>query len=271
MFFETIDNIELLQSEKLNNISWLSHAFTTKKSGISEGVYSSLNLFSSDEEEYKNALENRKILSKVMNFNYENLTLARQVHGKNVFKVTSNEIGRGAFSHQEAIPETDALITNIPNVPIMLLYADCLPIIVVDKKNKSIGVVHAGWKGTAQAILDETIKQMFLHFNSQPENLFIAFGVGISRKNFQIGQEAFDLLSKVNYSENSFDFINDKIYADLIEINVSQALNLKVPNKNIDYNRALCTYEHKELFYSYRRDNKVTGRHSAIAFIKSSV
>lgn len=271
MFFEKIDNVELLKSEKLSNIEWLQHGFTTKKTGLSKGVYESLNLFSPEEEEFKNVLENRKILSKVMNFNYENLTLARQVHGKNVFNITSNDIGRGSFDHAHAIAETDSLITNISNVPIMLLYADCLPIIIADKKNKAIGVVHAGWKGTAQAILDETIKAMFSYFNSQPENLFIAFGVGISKKNFQIGQEAFDLLSKVNYSDKSFEFIENKIYADLIEINTSQALNLEIPKENIDYNKELCTYDNEDLFYSYRRDNKITGRHSAVALIKDGV
>ena len=264
---EKIENLQLLKSSKLKELKWLNHAFTTKVGGCSKNVYASLNLYCHDETEFNKALENRKLLAKAMCFDPLKMVFARQVHGKQVYLVNQDDIGKGSLNHNEAIAETDALITNLPETPLILLYADCLPILIADKKNKAIGVVHAGWKGTAQNILVETLKAMELHFNSQKENFIIAFGIGISKSNFEIGNDAKEKLSLVNFSDNSFEVRNEKIYADLIEINTSQALNFGVPKENIDYNKDLCSYENSELFYSYRRDNKITGRHGAIIFI----
>ncbi|MFN8577440.1 MAG: peptidoglycan editing factor PgeF [Candidatus Sericytochromatia bacterium] len=260
------NGLKLLQSELLLDIKGVNHAFSTKIGGISQGVYESLNIYSSQPEESINAKENRKILGDVLGFDSNSLVLAQQVHQANVHHVLKNDIGRGSQSPKDAISGTDSLITGEKDIPIMLLYADCLPILIADKNSKCVGVIHAGWKSTEKQILVETIKKMQSDFNINVKDLIIAIGIGISVKNFEIGQEVMDKLSRVSFSDKCFEERNNKIYADLIEINKSQALNFDVPEENIDYNKDLCTFENKDLFYSYRRDNKITGRHSAVIF-----
>lgn len=260
------NGLKILQSELLLDIKGVSHAFSTKVGGISEGVYKSLNIHSSIPEESIKAKKNREIFGNNLGFNNERLVLAQQVHEANVYNVQLSDIGRGSQTPKDAIPQTDSLITGEKDIPIMLLYADCLPILLSDKNSKCVAVIHAGWKSTEKEILIETIKKMQNDFNINKKDLLIAIGIGISIKNFEIGQEVKDKLSKVSYSNKCFDNRDNKIYADLIEINKSQALNFDIPEENIDYNKDLCTFENEELFYSYRRDNKITGRHSAVIF-----
>ena len=123
------NDLKLLKAANMENLLWLEHAFTTRIGGISSGHYHSLNLFGRDEES-KNAIENRKKLADTLGFNPEKLVLGQQVHGKRVQVVTVNS--------PNPAPETDALVTNLPGIPLMLLYADCLPLLIADKKNKCI-------------------------------------------------------------------------------------------------------------------------------------
>jgi len=261
------NNLTFLAAENLLRQDWLVHAFTTRPGGISRTQYSSLNLYGNHSEEYQNCLENRKILGETLGFAPEKLVLAQQVHGNQVKTIGEKESGRGALSHQTAIPETDALITNIPGTPLLLLYADCLPILLADCKKKVVGVVHAGWKGTAKQILSETLKKFQAEYHSDFSDLQIAFGVGISDCCFEIGWETKAELEKVSYSEQAFGERNGKIYANLVEINKSQALKSGVPQENICLPAGFCSFCQEELFYSYRRDQQNTGRHGALIFI----
>lgn len=262
------DGLKILQSDLLLDIKGISHGFSTRVGGISEGSYRGLNIYSSDPDEAIKAKENRKIFGNTLGFNSNDLVLAQQVHEANVYNVIESDRGRGAISAQDAIPKTDALITGEKELPIMLLYADCLPILIADKKSKCVGVIHAGWKSTEKEIIVETIKKMQNDFNVNKKDLIVAIGIGISFKNFEIGEEVKERLSKVAYSSKCFNNINGKLYADLIEINKNQSLNFDIPEENIDYNKDLCTFDNEDLFYSYRRDNKITGRHSAVILKK---
>jgi YfiH family protein len=253
------NNLKLLKAPGLEKLGWLEHAFTTRVGGVSTGPYHSFNLFGR-EEEAGNALANRKKLGETLGFASEKLVRAGQVHGKRVQIVTEPGLS--------PVPETDALVTNVPGIPLMLLYADCLPVLVVDPENKAVGVIHAGWKGTAQSILTETLEVMSRQYGSRKADFLIAIGIGIARCCFEIGPEVKEKLSLVSFSENVFETRDKKIYADLLEINKSQAVNYGVPEENIAYNRDLCTFCNQDLFYSYRRDNKITGRQGAVIIRK---
>lgn len=76
------------------------------------------------------------------------MTTCKQVHGNKVACITEENIGSGAISFANSIDDTDALITNLKNVPLTLFFADCTPIIIYDPKNNAIGVAHGGWRGT---------------------------------------------------------------------------------------------------------------------------
>jgi hypothetical protein len=248
-------------SDFLSSLNWLNHGFTTRIGGISKKEFEGLNLYSYDKNEFKNVIENRKILAKDCNFDYKSLVLAKQIHSNNVHIVQENDKGKGALDHNFSVDNIDAFIINKKNIPIMLLFADCLPIIVVDLKNKVTSLIHAGWKGTYYKILINTLEKMENDFSSNKKDLFITFGICINSCCFEIKEDVKLKLEEVNYKRDSFEFRNNKIYANLQKINSSQAINFGVPEKNIEYNN-LCTFCNEDLFFSYRRNNN-TGRHGA--------
>lgn len=268
MYITKNQNLKILKSNLLDTIENIGYAFTTRIGGISPAPYNELNIHSILANEKENSFRNREILGNTIGFDSKKLVLAQQVHGENIHIVTKNDVSKGAFSHLDAIPETDALITDVKNIPIMLLYADCLPILLADKSGKAIGVVHAGWKGTAKKIVMKTIEKMCTIFDLDSSNIVTAIGIGISKNFFEIQSDTKEKLELATYSTKSFEIRNEKIFADLLEINKSQIINAGVNTHNIDYNTELCSYKDSDLFYSYRRDNQVTGRHSAVIWLK---
>lgn len=262
MYLIKKQTLKILKSELLDKIENINHAFTTRIGGLSQVPYNSLNLSSILENE--NAFKNRKILADTLGFDSEKLVLAQQVHSDNIHIFNLTDILEKIF----LIQQTDSLITNIPNIPLMLLYADCLPILLAEKTGKAIATVHAGWKGTAQKIVMKTIEKMCDTFDLLPQNIVVAIGVGISKNFFEIQNETKEKLELASYTDKAFEFRNGKIFADLLEINKSQIIKAGVNKNNIDYNTQLCSYKDSDLFYSYRRDNQVTGRHGSVIWLK---
>lgn len=115
--------------------------------------------------------EDMKVVCKDGNFNIENLTSNIQIHSNIVNKIDKNNIGQKE--------EGDALITNLSNVPLLIFTADCVPIAIIDKKNKAIALAHAGWRGTYDAIAKKTIEKMIENYNTNPEDLVCVIGPSI--------------------------------------------------------------------------------------------
>jgi copper oxidase (laccase) domain-containing protein len=125
------------------------HAFTTRHGGVSTGIFEALNLGQNLGDDPENVRENYRILGGALGFDPERLALSRQVHGTGVRLVTEDN----RFPPFEAIPyEADALITAEKDIPLMILTADCVPILLYDPAVGAVGAVHAGWRGTARDI-----------------------------------------------------------------------------------------------------------------------
>lgn len=122
------------------------------------------------------SLNNRKRFLDKIGMNYRSLVCTKQVHGANVVCVEEKDKGKGALSLDTALPDTDALITNITNIPLAVFTADCLPVLLYDLAAQVIGVVHAGWKSSKENIAPETVSLMREKFNIHPQNLFVFFG-----------------------------------------------------------------------------------------------
>ncbi len=128
--------MELLQFASLAAIPGLHHAITTREGGVSQGEFSYLNLGFHVGDELEKVRQNRRILAREMGFEPQNLAAAQQVHGNNIHVVGARHDGRGARDCESAIPATDALITREKNLPLLVLVADCAPILLVAPKNR---------------------------------------------------------------------------------------------------------------------------------------
>lgn len=157
----------------------------------------------------------------------------------------------------------DAVITDMNNIFIGIKTADCLPILIFDPKNKAIGAVHAGWKGTANGILRKTIIRMNEVYGCSPETLLMAMGPCIKGCCYEVGDEVIGALKKEASNEHYIFRVNNKNYIDLSLANKSQALALGVRKENI-WISSDCTYCKHSEYASYRFYGKESNRQYGI-------
>ena len=98
------------------------------------------------------------------------------------------EIGCGAGSYADALAHTDAIMTNLPGVPLMLCIADCVPVIVYDPVKRAVAVIHDGWRGTVQRLAAKTVFAMRLAYGSDPKDLLAYVGPSISRAHYEVSE-----------------------------------------------------------------------------------
>ena len=161
----------------------------------------------------------------------------------------------------------DALITNIPNKPLIIKVADCIPILLYDKENKVLSLVHSGWKGTLQNITSKTINIMINKFNSKPNNIIACIYPSIRQCHFEVEE---DVYSQFKNKTNNIDKYTikkeNKYYIDLQSIIKDNLKELGI-NNIIDTN--ICTYCNNHIYHSYRY-NHTDKRNILLAMIKES-
>lgn len=225
--------------------------------GESDLVPGSLNLALQVEENQNKVLRNRRKFAAAIGVKPDRFTTCAQVHGNNVQVVTEDLIGRGAVSFADTIPETDALITNLADVPLLLFYADCVPVLLADPVTGAIGLAHAGWRGTAAQIAKKTVRAMIEAFGVNPDNLLAAIGPSIGSCCYEVDDVVRDRMP--GYEACFAGKCDGKYLLDLWQVNRQQLLEAGIIPSNIS-TAGVCTNHNPELFFSYRYENGKTGR-----------
>lgn len=238
----------------------VKHGFSTRIGGESLTPFDTLNLGLTVEDDKYSVLRNRRAFALALGLDADRIVVPNQVHGKIVRLVTASDAGKGALDHADSIPDTDALITNTPNLTLSLHFADCGSVFLLDPVNKAIGLVHSGWKGTAAKIVTETIQAMVREFGSDPKKLLAAIGPSIGRCCYDVGEDvAMQLFKAFPHDERVISrFSTGKWSADLKMANLILLRNAGVEDSNIAISEH-CTCCCPDEFFSYRRDGK-TGR-----------
>ncbi len=239
--------------------------FSTRRGGVSEFPYNSLNLGLHVGDRKIDVIKNRDLLFETAGINRKSVVVAEQIHGSRIAVVDKNNSGCGYFSHSSALSGFDGMITKEKNTPLFAFFADCVPIILFDDKNHIAGIAHAGWKGTIGKIAAEIVGQAVKEFSSKLEDINIIIGPSISIKNYEIDKKMADLfLQEFDNSDNFIIKSDNSYYLDLKKVNRKILLNSGIKNENIFVENKYCTFEDEDLFYSYRRDGKSTGRMAAV-------
>lgn len=239
------------------------HAFTSRLGGHSLPPYDSFQLNFGNEhsgDAYQAILSNRQLLAEFLDANVKDFVACQQVHGNHIYPVKNEDRGRGALAYGDGIEATDALITNQRGIPLMVMVADCVPILLSDPVQGVIAAIHAGWRGTAKLILKNTLKKMQQDYGSKPEDIQVAIGPSIGQCCFEVDYPVVD-----NFKEQ-IDITNPKLieargskyFPDLKQINRIQALQASIVEEHIQIIN-LCTYCNQQ-FFSYRREKGITGR-----------
>ena len=252
----------------------VTHAVSTRIDGVSKPPFDSLNLALHVGDEPENVIANRKKFVQSLGFDITDIVTPNQVHGEKIFRVDENYRGCGCTNYADSIPETDALITNTPALPLMLCFADCVPIFFVDVANSAIGLAHGGWRGTFKKIAAKTLLKMGDEFGTRPENCLIGIAPSIGACCYEVSGEVLDKCKEA-FPKNVDELLierDGKIFLDLWRANVVQLLEIGVPEENIDV-AGECTCCNVGWYFSYRAAHKKnldrTGRIAALIALKA--
>ena len=139
------------------------HGFSTRLGGVSQGIYSSMNLSFTRGDEEEAVKENYRRIAEAIGFSYDSIVCSDQTHTTNVLRVGQKDCGNG-ITHPRPYPDGDGLITDEPGVTLATFYADCVPLYLVDPVRKAIGLSHSGWRGTVGKIGKVTVEAMVKQF-----------------------------------------------------------------------------------------------------------
>ena len=239
----------------------VDHCFTTRIGGVSTGHFSCLNMGLHREDKPENVRQNYEKVCAALNFDIDKIVVTDQYHTTNIHIATSDDCGFDFFAERK-LTHIDGLITNTPSLVLNTYYADCVPLLFLDPKNRAIANCHAGWRGSAQDMAGKTVRRLQQEFGTNPAELLVGIGPSISMANFEIGKDVVDEFTMLHtfadkYLSPSYSKA-DKWQLDLWGINFQLLLNAGVSPENIEI-AELCTYADSELFYSHRRDGLKRG------------
>jgi polyphenol oxidase len=258
---------------KFNNLSQFSNLVqfvSTRLGGVSQPPYDSLNLGFGTSDTPENVSQNRKILAETLEIPLENFCVPQQTHSANSKIITSQDAGKGIFTKETALPNTDGLISNQTNICLLVQSADCVPVLMYDSKNQVIAAVHAGWRGTVQKIVANTFEQMKNTFNSTPEHIWVGVGASISPECYEIGEEVVESVEKAFKTKEKYliwNKITQKYHLDLWFANQQTLIEMGIPSKQIEI-MGICTQKNSDMFFSSRQAKGITGRFGAGIMLK---
>jgi YfiH family protein len=280
--------VELLQADSLAKVPWLVHGFSTRKGGDSRlDGQRVLNLGFTEWDSREIVVRNRGKLLRAAGAAEMPLMALRQIHSDvtHIFAQPPAEPCRG-----------DAAITQAPGLLLSVQAADCVPILLVDKRQRVVAAVHAGWRGTLARIVAKTIGRMRYEFGSRPADILAAVGPAIGRCSYEVGPEVAQdfsgqFASAAEWFDGPFERLAageppvllpwltmmppghepppERVWLDLRAANRWQLIDAGVPARNITIS-TLCTACRTDLLFSYRREGKNTGRMMAIVGIRDS-
>ena len=230
------------------------HAFTTiREGGVSLTPYFSFNLGDHVGDNKSAVKTNRTLLVEKFGLPQTPIFLT-QTHSTRVIQLP--------YSGQNL--EADAVYTNVPHQVCAVMTADCLPVLFATTSGNEVAAAHAGWRGLCDGVLEETVKC----FQAKPEDIITWFGPAIGPTAFQVGVDvvkqfvAVDEKAKLAFQPDAIE--EGKYLGNLYQIATQRLNNLGITQI---YGGNHCTFNEKELFFSYRRDNQ-TGRMASVIWFE---
>lgn len=270
MLKSNIHNVPFYRFSGLGSYYRLVHFISTRDGGVSEGEQSSLNIGFLPEDSPDNVLTNRELLLSGLNIPLETVVLGEQRHTTNIRIVTKEEMGRGAMDKESRLPETDALITAVPGICLVVLAADCVPVLLYDTEKRVIAAIHAGWKGTVGRIVEKVVERMNREFNCEAKDIRAGIGPAIGPCCYEVGKDvAMAVQNGIGDLGEFLEKVNEsgKYIFNLWEANRQQLIHAGLHSGRIEM-AGMCTCCHHDEFFSYRASRGNTGRFAAGIMIR---
>lgn len=266
-----IAGVPFLSDEALNARSGILIAFSMRIGGVSASPYDSLNLAAHVGDDPIAVDENRQRFTNALGIGSlrDRLVASEQVHGTHVVTVGERDAGRGAFAAWDdssgspggaPVPATDALITLAPDVPLLMLYADCVPVVLVCERPRAIAVVHAGWRGALASLPGKAAIELAHTAGAETAALTAYIGPHVGACCYEVDET---LLSRFVNTFGTIAAVDGRL--DLSSAVVESLVGAGLRREAI-LDAGTCTLDHAEEYFSYRA-SRVTGRHGALAVL----
>jgi purine-nucleoside/S-methyl-5'-thioadenosine phosphorylase / adenosine deaminase len=282
------NGVQWLAVPAWERIPWLWHGFSTRRGGVSrayclEDAPAELNLGFTPDDQRENVLRNRELLAEALTGDHTTpLATVRQIHS-NVLVVGGS--ASACSEPGKPLGRGDGLMTEQSGVLLGIQTADCIPVLVADRRRRAVAAFHAGWRGTVKRIVENGIGRMRLEFGSRPEDMVGAIGPGILACCYAVGEDVYsEFESQFTYGPELFRevYVTDPVrtkypmlfltqrapghspigpslHVDLVEANRRQLLAAGLKPEAIQVVGA-CTNCHPELFFSHRGSRGRCGR-----------
>ncbi len=256
--------------ENLENTGLVRHGFSTRLGGVSEGCLSSMNLSFTRGDDPEKVRENFRRMGKAIGFETKDLVLSDQTHTTNVRRVTEEDRGKG-FDKEKDYTNTDGLITNVPGLMLVTIYADCVPLYFVDPVHKAIGLSHSGWKGTVHRMGKVTMERMAEEFGTRPEDVQAAIGPSICQDCYEVSEDVAQAFMD-EFADQLDDRLvyrkgNGKYQLNLWNANEQILLEAGIRPEHLSITN-ICTCCNHELLFSHRASHGQRGNLAAFLGLK---
>lgn len=242
---------------------------STRAGGVSRGPRGSLNLGLHVGDRAEEVIENRRRLFAAAGMPLERSVWCRQVHEDRVAVVSESDIGRGALGERDVVADADAMVTDLIDVPLAVMVADCVPVVIYDPGSHAIGVAHAGWAGTVRRIASATVATMRERWGGDPADMRAVIGPSIGPREYEVGRDVADA-ARDAYPGDADKVIRTAPYGglrfDLWAANRIDLVGAGLRPERIE-TAGISSATALDDFYSHRVEG-VTGRFAAVARLR---
>ena len=243
------------------------HAFSTRSGGVSEAPFDSLNFADNRGDKAENLLENYRLLGEAVGFDASRVVCCRQVHSATVVEAREEYAGKVLWNDRPF--DADALVTNISELPLVVFSSDCCAALFYDSVTRSIGAAHAGWRGTADGVVYNVVREMERLYGAKAENIRVALGPSIHPCCFETNLDVPEALREKLGEEAEQCIIpaGEKFRVDLNLANKLWLLRAGILPENISVH-ADCTGCMLELYWSHRKMGEMRGGQIGVISLK---
>jgi len=285
--------VEIVRAAAWGEIPWLVHGFSTRTGGVTTAYrpqqrVGELNLGFTQSDTQENVLENRRRFLQALDAPDAKLVTMRQIHSSLVRRM------KGADADRTPGWKGDGMMTDTPGLLLAIQTADCIPVLVADRKRRAVAAFHAGWRGTLKRIVESGVNRMRVEFGSRPEDLVAAIGPGIGACCYAVGEEVrTEFASQFAYTPDLFFEVSDSdpvrekypllfltarapghsnlgpsLHLDLMEANRRQLVDAGLRAEAITV-IGECTRCQNNRYFSYRAEQGFTGRMLSVVGLRN--
>lgn len=270
-----------MQIKENKGVVWLSYpafekfpdivqAFSTRLGGVSQGIYSSMNLSFTRGDDDAAVHENYRRFAAAVGFEAEDIVTSDQTHTANVRVITEEDRGNGITKPRQ-YTDVDGMITNVPGLVLATFYADCVPLYFVDPVHHAIGLSHSGWRGTVAKIGAVTVERMREEYGTDPGDIYSAIGPSICQDCYEVSEDVIQEF-RTAFGRKDWDVLfyrkeNGKYQLNLWEANriIMQEAGIREEHISMP---GICTCCNPEFLFSHRASHGKRGNLGAFLGIR---